>query len=308
VTGKRCRTWLSLTGMLAGNAVGSRDSRHRPLSTAGPGAPGVGRPIAAGTPALRFSLLTIASAQPMIQPDGLTKRLARKRLSMARTQKPANEPRRRILDVAAEAFAASGFEGARVDQIAERAAVNKAMLYYHVGDKDVLYATVMLETIDDALGRLDRAVATSRSAEERLRSVISTIADAARRHPHFPSLMLREIASGGATLPDRVVERMRLVFQAVSEALEAGAKSGEFRAVDPLSTHMFIAGSLLVLLAGGPIRRRLRQISKIRKAPVSDRSTADIASFVADSVLDGLRAPAPAPARRRRRAAAAKKK
>lgn len=227
-------------------------------------------------------------------------------MTRTRIRRPANDPRRRILDVAAEVFAATGFEGARVDQIAERADVNKAMLYYHVGDKDVLYATVMLETIDDALSRLDRAAAASRSAEGRLRSVISTIADAARRHPHFPPLMLREIASGGATLPDRVVERMRLVFQAVSEALEAGAKSGEFHAVDPVATHMFIAGSLLVLLAGGPIRRRLRQISKIRKAPVSDRSPADIASFVADSVLDGLRAPAPA--RRRRRATAAKKK
>lgn len=226
---------------------------------------------------------------------------------MAKTRKPLDDdPRRRILDVAAEAFAATGFEGARVDQIAERADVNKAMLYYHVGDKDVLYATVMLETIDDALSRIERATTASNSAEERLRGVISMIADAARRHPHFPPLMLREIASGGATLPDRVVERMHKIFEAVSQALDAGAKSGEFRAVDPVSTHMYIAGSLLVLLAGGPIRRRLRQIAKIRKAPISDRSPADIASFVADSVLDGLRAPAPA--QRGRRATAAMKK
>ena len=218
---------------------------------------------------------------------------------MPKVRKAANDdPRRRILDVAAAVFAASGFAGARVDQIAERAGVNKAMLYYHVGDKDVLYATVMLETINDALARLD-AASKSRSAKERLRFVIATIADAGRRHPHFPPLMLREIASGGATLPDQVVERMKCVFAAVSDALEQGAASGEFRPVDPVSTHMFIAGSLLVLLAGSPIRERIRRISKLGKAPVADHSTTAIAAFVADSVLNGLRSPSHKPARSR---------
>src|SRR5512140_3177703 len=210
---------------------------------------------------------------------------------MARPKK-SDDPRRRILDVAAAVFASTGFDGARVDQIADRARVNKAMLYYHVGDKDVLYATVMLETVEDALARLASAPAFA-SAEERLRFVIATSSDAARRHPHFPSLMLREIASGGATIPDQVVERMREVFKAVADALEQGASSGELRPVDPVVTHMFISGSLLVLLAGGPIRKRIREISRAGKAAVADHSTADIAAFVADSVLDGLRAPSP---------------
>ncbi len=225
---------------------------------------------------------------------------------MPRIRKAADDdPRRRILDVAAGVFAASGFAGARVDQIAERAGVNKAMLYYHVGDKNVLYATVMLETIDDALARLE-AAPKSRSAEKRLRLVIATIADAARRHPHFPPLMLREIASGGASLPDQVVQRMKLVFAAVIDALEQGAACGEFRTVDPVSTHMFIAGSLVVLLAGGPLRERIRKISKLGRGPVADTSTASIAAFVADLVLDGLRSPSRKPARRR--ATAARKK
>lgn len=219
---------------------------------------------------------------------------------MARTQKSADDPRRRILDVAAAAFAASGFEGARVDQIAKRAAVNKAMLYYHVGDKDVLYETILLETIEDALARIAAATASSKTAEDRLRSTVATIADTARRHSHFAPLMLRELASGGATLPDRVMQRMRDVFQAVRDALEQGTRSGEFRAVDPVATHMFIAGSLLVLLAGGPIRRRIRQLTDVPKVSVADRSPADIASFVCDVVLEGLRPPAAQGARRRR--------
>ncbi|MCD6588326.1 MAG: helix-turn-helix transcriptional regulator, partial [Candidatus Fermentibacteraceae bacterium] len=47
-----------------------------------------------------------------------------------------------ILDAAAEEFAEKGFSGARVDEIARRAGINKAMLYYRIGDKEELYRRV----------------------------------------------------------------------------------------------------------------------------------------------------------------------
>jgi len=47
-----------------------------------------------------------------------------------------------ILEVAKDVFAEQGFAGARVDEIARRAGVNKATLYYQIGDKKALYAEV----------------------------------------------------------------------------------------------------------------------------------------------------------------------
>jgi AcrR family transcriptional regulator len=52
---------------------------------------------------------------------------------------------RRILKAAASIFSESGFSGARVDEIAKRARVNKATIYYHIGDKEKLYAEVISE-------------------------------------------------------------------------------------------------------------------------------------------------------------------
>ncbi|MCL0088711.1 TetR/AcrR family transcriptional regulator [Dehalococcoidia bacterium] len=39
--------------------------------------------------------------------------------------------KQRILDAALEIFASKGFEGARIDEIAKTAGVNKALLYYY---------------------------------------------------------------------------------------------------------------------------------------------------------------------------------
>src|SRR5689334_9466444 len=93
-------------------------------------------------------------------------------------RKPAAEEvdaRARILAAAAEVFAEIGPAGARVDEIAARAGVNKAMLYYHVGDKDKLYATVLTNTVDRVPPALHAAIAGAETAAEKLQCVLDTL-------------------------------------------------------------------------------------------------------------------------------------
>jgi AcrR family transcriptional regulator len=65
------------------------------------------------------------------------------RIVVKRAPRDPEATRRRILDAALEEFSAKGIAGARVDAIAERAGVNKAMLYYYFGSKDGLFREVL---------------------------------------------------------------------------------------------------------------------------------------------------------------------
>lgn len=62
--------------------------------------------------------------------------------------------KQKILETAEAAFAEKGFYGARVDEIAERAGVNKRMIYVHYGSKEELYITV-LNTVYRRLAQLE---------------------------------------------------------------------------------------------------------------------------------------------------------
>ena len=50
--------------------------------------------------------------------------------------------RKKLLTAARREFARSGLAGARVDEIADRAGVNKQLVYHYFGDKDALYLEV----------------------------------------------------------------------------------------------------------------------------------------------------------------------
>lgn len=60
--------------------------------------------------------------------------------------------RGRILSAALEEFAAHGFAGARVDVIAQRAAINKRMLYHYFGGKEELFRAVLRRKIAERQG------------------------------------------------------------------------------------------------------------------------------------------------------------
>ncbi|MCA1790094.1 MAG: TetR/AcrR family transcriptional regulator, partial [Thioalkalivibrio sp.] len=59
------------------------------------------------------------------------------------TRRNSSDVMQRILDAATEVFANQGLAGARMDEIAARAGVSKALIYYHIPDKESLYASVM---------------------------------------------------------------------------------------------------------------------------------------------------------------------
>jgi AcrR family transcriptional regulator len=195
--------------------------------------------------------------------------------------------RDRILDAASAIFAERGFEGARVDDIAARAGVNKAMLYYHVGDKTALYSAVLLRNFGRVRVVLDEALAAGGTARQRLEAVITALTRMVQRHPDHPRMMLREIASGAASLEPEVLAAMLEVVGVVRALIAEGTAAGEFRAIDPVLTHLTLVGAVVFLNASAPLRDRAAALGPPFSLP---EPTTDIAPFIKEMLLDGLAA------------------
>jgi len=73
--------------------------------------------------------------------------------------------KQKIIDAGRKEFAAFGFEGARVDRIAQKANINKAMIFYYFSSKQNLYRTVIKEVLLDFIPRVQRAVMEASTPE-----------------------------------------------------------------------------------------------------------------------------------------------
>src|SRR6266436_1253879 len=96
--------------------------------------------------------------------------------------RPARVSPDHILAAAALEFAERGFAGARVDRIARRARVNKAMLYYHLKSKERLYRTLLRRTFGLAAERLNAIAARHESPSEKVDLAIAGVAAFMKEH------------------------------------------------------------------------------------------------------------------------------
>ena len=157
----------------------------------------------------------------------------------------ADRSQQAILDAAREEFALLGLAGARVDSIAERAGLNKRLIYYYVSSKDALFLAV-----------LEGAYANIREAEKELHLLDLAPAEAVRRlmeftwnyyleHPEFITLLNSANLHQARHLEKskRVREMNSPVIQTLGDILERGRKEGVFRGgVDPVHLYISIAG------------------------------------------------------------------
>lgn len=171
--------------------------------------------------------------------------------------RPARVSPDRILAAAALEFAERGYAGARVDRIARRARVNKAMLDHHFGSKQQLYRALLRGTFAKAAAAMAVIAASDASPFQKLDAAITTLATFVAAHTFFPAIMLREVAEGGAHLDAETLAALAAVPRAFGAIVEHGVRQGDFRRVHPIAAYFTTIAPILMFVASSPVRKRL---------------------------------------------------
>jgi AcrR family transcriptional regulator len=157
-----------------------------------------------------------------------------------------------ILDVATSEFAAHGYHGARVDEIAALTRTTKRMIYYHFGGKKQLYMAV-----------LERAYVRIRSTEREVRiddldpmTAVRRIAEVTfdhhEAHPEFVRLVSIENIHNAEHVKElvKLVDLSGPVITLLDDILKRGRAERLFRDdVDAIDVHMMISAFCIFRVA-----------------------------------------------------------
>lgn len=193
-----------------------------------------------------------------------------------------------ILDAAAKHFAINGFGGARVDEIAAEAGVNKATLYYRIGDKAAIYDRIFIEMLDNVIEDISEKVASAQTAEAKFKAYAHAIADVCASNTYISPFILREVASGGSHMSDNAIAKMKQVRLTLADILALGVDLGEFKPVNPFLIHIMMIGTLNFFSASYSVREKTSQKTK-ETSTTDEMSISDVAETISDLVLSSIK-------------------
>lgn len=200
-----------------------------------------------------------------------------------------------ILKAALEEFAHEGVAGGRTDQIARRAGVNKALIYYYFKDKNGLYGAALEQVFSGLHAHVMEVLRqTELPPRERLVRYVQSHFDHIASSAVYPRLVQREfMRSGGRGLSPiarSILEKYgRPLYSALGKLIAEGIEAGEFRKVDPVQTITSMLGTIVFYFISTPAQ----QLMTARDPFAADR-IADRRAAVLDFISAALFVPAQA--------------
>ena len=172
---------------------------------------------------------------------------------MTRDTAPAVEERQRdadrsqltILAAARDEFADLGLGGARMDRIAERAGVNKRLIYYYFEDKEKLFEAVLEQAYLDIREQEKQLHLLDLAPADAVRKLVEFTWDYYLAHPEFLTLLNSANLHKARHLEQsrRAKELNSPLIETLGQILERGRREGVFRGgVDPVQLYVSIAG------------------------------------------------------------------
>jgi len=181
---------------------------------------------------------------------------------------------RRIVSAAEEIFAEQGLAGARMDEIARAAKVNKALLYYYFRSKEELHRFVLEALFSQLRAGVAGQDAATPSPRKRLSALVDNFFDFVRQHPNYPRLVQRALLNRGPNLDWIVSEYYRPLHSQLVRTIEEGISAGEFRRVDARNTAFSVISIMVFYFAAAPVLSRILGHDALRPPEVAKRRLA----------------------------------
>jgi TetR/AcrR family transcriptional regulator len=150
-----------------------------------------------------------------------------------------------LIAAAVAEFATKGFAGARVDEIAAAAGVNKQLVYHYFENKQGLYLVALESVYAEIREKEQKLELGALEPREAMAQLVAFSFDYLAEHPEFIAMLADENRNRGEHLHESErLQKMHSPFIEMLEAtLERGVATGVFRAdFDAINLYISIAG------------------------------------------------------------------
>lgn len=162
----------------------------------------------------------------------------------------------KILKAAKEIFIIKGFEGSRMQEIADKAEINKSLLHYYFRSKDKLFDAIFREAFLSIIPRISKMFKTDLSIFSKIEIFVNDYIDMIVKNPYLPDFIFHETNRN----PEKVINLLQdagLNALLVVENFNTETKKGNIIATDPKQLIINIISMCVFPFVAKPVMKGL---------------------------------------------------
>lgn len=191
----------------------------------------------------------------------------------------------RILAAAKKVFTTKGMAGARMQDIADEAGINKALVHYYFRDKDKLFEVVFLAEAQKFFPKINSIFNSEVPLFEKIENFVAEYIDEMQENPYLPWFVMNELHRD----PDQFMykiwgEKNLPKPQKLLEQIEKEVKKGTIKRISPIHLLMNLLSMTIFPFVARPMLTRNLRLNEKEFKEVLEQRKKEIPKFIFDSI------------------------
>lgn len=191
----------------------------------------------------------------------------------------------KIIEAAKTVFTQKGMDGARMQEIADEAGINKALLHYYFRSKQKLFEAIFTGLFKQIFPNIVKLITSSAPIEQKLKTFIESYIDILIRNPRLPAFIIKEM-NRDTHFFGEIFKNIGLNPEDLFNMIEKEMEKGTIVKMDPRDLFLNILSMCLFPFAARPLMQ-LVLFNNDRKAYMhfmEERKTS-VSQFTLNAIL-----------------------
>lgn len=195
------------------------------------------------------------------------------------------ETEEKILTAAKEVFIQKGYAAARMQEIADKAEINKGLLHYYFRNKDKLFSAVFMDAFHKFAPRINQIFEADLPLFEKIESFVDEYMDILLENPNIPLFVIHEMNQKPEEFINSIMSNkdrpnpMKLIVQIQSEV-----QKGRIREINPLQLVMNMISMCVFPFVASPLFKSLLQMDQATYLQFMQLRKKEVSGFIIESI------------------------
>lgn len=190
-----------------------------------------------------------------------------------------------ILEAAKKVFVSKGMAGARMQDIADEAGINKALLHYYFRNKEKLFEVIFMEAAEKLFPRINRIFDSDQPLFEKIESFCEEYIAVVMENPYLPLFVINEINQDPEYFLKKVWSgRSKPNPAKFLEQIEREVKKGNIKRINPLHLLMNLISMTIFPFVAKPMFQKNLGMSESQFRMIMEQRKREIPKFIIDAI------------------------